>query len=150
MIVSALSVLSSVASPTRWRSLEVKTINLQTLFLLALTLSHRHSLAYKGNAEGSPVLFPVLCSLPTKWICPIPGISPGMWLECYLFPSGMFGSWFCLGFHKWPGLSTLRAFSHNATGRQCLRNKNSQLSLNNESRHTCTRIRRQRFLPQKC
>lgn len=34
---------------------------LQTLFVPALTLSQWHSLAYEGNAVGSPVLFPVLC-----------------------------------------------------------------------------------------
>lgn len=139
-------------TPPVWHSMEVKTIYLGTLFVPALTLSQWHSLAYEGNAEGSPVLFPVLCRLPTEWIRPIPGISQGMWLECYLLPSGMPGSWFCLGFHEWPGTFTVSAFSHNATGRRCLKNKNSKLSLNNESRHTCThaRTRRQHFLPQKC
>lgn len=97
-------------TPPVWHSTEVKTIYFQTLFVPALTLSQWHSLAYEGNAEGSPILFPVLCRLPTEWICPIPGISQGMWLECYLLPSGMPGSWFCLGFHEWPGISHSECF----------------------------------------
>ena len=41
--------------------------------------------------------------------------------ECYLLPSGMPGSWFCLGFHEQPRISTLSALSHNATGQTVLK-----------------------------
>lgn len=47
-----------------WHFEEVKTMHLQTAFVPGLTQSQWHSLAYDGNAEGTPVLFPVLCRLP--------------------------------------------------------------------------------------
>lgn len=91
--------------------------------------------AFFGTYRNAvPCLFPVLSNVPCwqkKWIFSIRGISRGMWMECYLLPSGMNGSWFCLGFHEQPSVSTLSAFSHNSLGQN-----NSKLSLNSKSRHT--------------
>lgn len=76
-----------------------------------------HSLACTGMRRA-PRLFLVLSNILcwSKWIFSIRGISQGMCQECYLYPSGMNGSWFCLGFHEQPSVSTLSAFSHNSLG----------------------------------
>lgn len=92
----------------------------------------------KGMRRAPLSCFLCCVACQPEWICPIPGISQRMWLECYLLPSGMPGSWFHLGFLERPRVSTQSAFSHNATGRRSLK-RNGKLSLNNESRHTCRR-----------
>lgn len=74
----------------------------------------------------------MLCCLPTKLICSIPGISQGIWLECYLLLSGMPGLRL--------GMST-ECFVPEYNRQTLCKIKNGKLSLDNESRHahTCQR-----------
>lgn len=147
MIVSTLSVLSSLADPTRLALYGGKNN------LFAKTLcpsSYTVTVAFFGiRMECRGLLHLVSCTvspaspmnLPNPWHFPenvTRMLSASKWNAWV-----MVLSWI----DERHSISTLSAFSHNATGRRVLKKKkNSKLSLNNKSRHTYTH---RHFLPQQ-
>lgn len=149
MIVSTLSLLSSLANSTRLALYGVKN------HLFAKTLCpgpYTVTVAFFGiwmECRGLP-----------RVSCTVLPASPMNLSNPWQFPENVTGMLSASKRNAWVmvlswiderhRISTLSAFSHNATGRWCLKEKkNSKLSFNNKSRHTHTRTRGQHFLPQQ-